>query len=193
MDSKQEELEQQMIKGHLNLHSTLSQMSERINDLEAFVYGINDALIEKGVMPSRFLFKKIEKVKKEMMENGEVLHAGIALRVDEADAAPTEVNCMERLPVCKGICCKLSFPLSSEEVEAGNIKWDLGRPYYIRQRKDGFCCSRGENGTCGIYDHRPKVCQTYSCAEDTRIWKDFDKMVINEEWINEHLTEGFPA
>jgi Fe-S-cluster containining protein len=181
-----------MIRGQINTHATLSEISERINDIEAFVFGINDALIEKGILPSRFLFKKIEKVKKEMMEHGESLHANIALRVDSENYPESQVNCLERLHICKGICCKLSFPLSDEEVESGKIKWDLGRPYYIRQNEDGFCCSRGEEGKCNIYLNRPRVCRTYTCEGDERIWKDFEKMELNEEWINSNLTGGYP-
>jgi hypothetical protein len=43
------------------------------------------------------------------------------------------VNCEERLHICKAACCQLDFALSVEEVESGKVKWDLGRPYFIRQ------------------------------------------------------------
>ena len=42
---------------------------------------------------------------------------------------------------------------------------------------------------CTIYDNRPSVCKKYSCANDKRIWKDFEKMELNEEWINENIQE----
>ncbi len=188
----EEDLEKQMVKGQLNIHSTLSRMSEKINELEAFVFGINDALIEKNMLQSRYLFKKIESVKKEMMDSGEKMHAGIALRVDNEQVGNAEVNCSERIHVCKAICCKLSFPLSAIEVEKGIVKWDLGRPYYVRQTGSGFCCHKGESGNCSVYENRPVVCKTYSCKGDERIWKDFENMIINKEWINENLDEGFP-
>ena len=33
------------------------------------------------------------------------------------------------------------------------------------------------------------MCRRYSCAGDTRIWKDFEAMELNEEWIREHLAD----
>lgn len=187
------DLENQMIRGQINTHQTLSDMSERINDLEAFVFGINDAIIEKNVISSKYLFKKIEQVRKNMMDSGEMASAGIALRKDTNIPEENTVNCAERMHICKAICCKLNFPLNAEEVESGIVKWDLGRPYYIRHDAGGFCCHKGASGQCGVYNNRPVVCRTYSCKDDERIWKDFDNMVINEEWINQNLTGGLPA
>ena len=37
------------------------------------------------------------------------------------------------------------------------------------------------------YENRPSVCKKYSCANDKRIWKDFEKMEIDREWIDENL------
>ena len=39
-----------------------------------------------------------------------------------------------------------------------------------------------------VYTDRPGVCRRYSCANDTRIWKDFDNMVLNEDWIRGNLS-----
>jgi Fe-S-cluster containining protein len=101
---------------------------------------------------------------------------------------PVEVDCSARLHICHAACCRLDFALSVEEVEAGKVKWDLGRPYFIRRESDG-CCTHldSASGTCRIYHDRPAVCRGYSCAKDTRIWKDFDNMVLNQEWIDANL------
>ena len=40
------------------------------------------------------------------------------------------VSCQERLPICRAICCKLSFGLTAQEVGAGHVKWDIGMPWY---------------------------------------------------------------
>lgn len=115
----------------------------------------------------------------------------IALRVDSAEAGETPevlVDCEARMPVCKAVCCKLKFPLSTEEVDAGAVKWDIGHPYIIRQESTGYCTHNDTStGGCGIYADRPAICRRYSCAGDTRIWNDFDGMVLNHEWIDSHL------
>ena len=38
-----------------------------------------------------------------------------------------------------------------------------------------------------MYENRPGVCRRYSCYRDERIWTDFDNMVLNQEWIDEHI------
>ena len=37
-------------------------------------------------------------------------------------------------------------------------------------------------------DH-PFVCRKYSCANDARIWSNFEKMELNQEWIENNLSE----
>jgi Fe-S-cluster containining protein len=101
------------------------------------------------------------------------------------------VDCEARLPYCHAVCCRLRFPLSVQEVETRLMKWDLGRPYFNRHGPDGYCTEcDSETHACGIYERRPAPCRQYSCAGDTRIWKDFDAMVINQEWIDETLGTG---
>ena len=115
----------------------------------------------------------------------------IAMRVDDPDQGDepeTPVDCGARMHVCHAVCCQLKFPLSSDEVESGLVKWDIGHPYIIRHQSTGWC-THNDTAThrCDIYADRPGTCRRYSCAGDTRIWKDFDGMVLNQEWIDDHL------
>lgn len=114
---------------------------------------------------------------------------GVVLRQDAPDAeAPAVVDCAARMPICHAVCCSLQFPLSAEEVDAGKVRWDLGHPYMIRDSSDGYCCHNDpQSGSCTVYEDRPQVCRGYSCAGDTRIWSDFDGMVLNHQWLDEHL------
>jgi Fe-S-cluster containining protein len=115
---------------------------------------------------------------------------GIAFRVDPDDPAPpVAVNCDERMHICHAVCCKLNFALTPEEVDAGTVKWDLGFPYMIRHGANGYCSHNDTaTGRCTNYANRPGVCHRYSCAHDPRIWKDFDAMILNEDWIRANLT-----
>jgi Fe-S-cluster containining protein len=94
--------------------------------------------------------------------------------------------------VCKAVCCTLPFPLSADEVEAGDVRWDLGHPYVIRHSAEGYCVHNDRaTGGCGVYGKRPGVCRGYSCADDTRIWADFDNMVLNEEFLSSRKRHDF--
>ena len=107
-------------------------------------------------------------------------------------AAEVEVDCAARMHVCKAVCCSLPFPLSADEVEAGDVRWDLGHPYVIRQTAEGYCVHNDRtSGGCDVYDKRPGVCRGYSCAHDERIWTDFDNMVLNEEYLGSRRRPDF--
>lgn len=184
--------ERQVIRGNLFTHSTIGRQSERINEIESFLFGVIDLLIEKKFIQKEEITRATEEIRKEMQEKGELAHAGVGIRIDKSDESRKEVpvNCDERIHICKAICCKLNFALSVEEIESGKIKWDLGQPYFIRHEKNGYCAHMDtKNHRCGIYKNRPSVCRKYSCATDKRIWKNFEKMELNNEWLEENLKE----
>lgn len=123
-----------------------------------------------------------------------MINPGLTLRVDaEGDQEFVPVNCEERMHICHAVCCKLVFALSAQEIESGKVRWDLGRPYTIRQEKDCYCSHiNPESKKCSVYQQRPSPCKRYSCAADKRIWKDFEKMELNQEWIEENIKESRP-
>jgi len=192
MDDLQQ-LERQVERSQLFTHTVLSEQASRILEIEAFLYGLIDLLVEKGVTPPDALKRAASEVRREMDAKQEDTLPLMALRVDHDDQTVPrrEVNCAERMPICHAVCCRLDFALDRREIESGRIKWDLGRPYFIRQDSNRRCChnDRG-SGTCGVYADRPLVCRQYSCDQDPRIWKDFDRMELNQEWIDRYLQEG---
>jgi Fe-S-cluster containining protein len=187
-------LEQQVERGALHTHSALGRTSLRAAETESFLYGLLDVLLAKGVVSQEEIATAVQRTRAEMEARGEATEPGAALRLDspeEAERATAHVDCAARMHVCHAICCKLDFALSAEEVEAGDVKWDLGRPYFIRHEADGRCHhSDRDSGKCGAYEHRPIPCKNYSCAGDHRIWKDFERMELHTEWLDEHLTSA---
>jgi hypothetical protein len=183
----------QLEEGGLFTHSALSAYAERINRMEAFLYGLADALMDGGQVTEEQLRTRTESVAKELRQKGEALSAGVVLRVDpEPPPAAATVDCASRMHVCKAVCCRLSFPLSAPEIESGKIKWELGKPYYARKDSTGACVHLNESCGCGVYADRPWVCHCYSCANDKRIWKDFEQMILNQEWIDQALRPERP-
>jgi Fe-S-cluster containining protein len=183
------ELEQQVERGHVFAHAVLSEQASRANENEAIIRGLVELLIEREVLEADDLVAAVNAVRAQTTADPD-----IAIRVDDENdpenGAP--VDCAARLHICQAVCCRLRFPLSVEEVESGGpLKWDLGRPYFNRHGSDGYChqCD-SETHACQIYDERPAPCHQYSCVGDDRIWKDFDAMELNQEWIDERLGTG---
>jgi Fe-S-cluster containining protein len=192
-DSALASVERQLERDAMFTHSALGRNSVRIGEVESFTYGLIDVLLAKGLLSQDELTSAAERVRSESAESGDSVGTGVALRFDsEETAAPVTVNCSERMPICHSICCKLDFALTPGEIESGSVRWDLGRPYQIRHEADGFCTHRDrETGFCGAYQVRPGICRTYSCAHDKRIWKDFERMELNREWLDEHLSGAY--
>ena len=191
-----ERLERQVERGSLFTHTALSETADRLAEVEAMLYGLIDVVVQRGAIDPSELGAASAKVRAALDAAGETVTPGVALRVDPdvpAAQAFVPVNCDERLHICRGICCKLSFALSQVEVEAGHVRWDLGQPYFVRHEADGRCTHQDrECHRCGAYDHRPTVCKGYSCANDRRIWKDFEKMELNTEWIEQNFAPNLP-
>jgi Fe-S-cluster containining protein len=193
-EEEQDGLNRQLERGGLFTHTALTRLAARVNESESFLYAIVDLMIRKGLITPEEITETVQQVRQELIEKQEAIHPGLALRVDaEGYDEYTPVNCEERWHVCQAICCKLDFALNAEEVESGNIKWDMGRPYYVRHERNCFCTHMDiVTRQCGIYHNRPAVCKKYSCAEDSRIWKDFNAMELNHDFINTNLRETRP-
>jgi Fe-S-cluster containining protein len=98
---------------------------------------------------------------------------------DKYEAEPATPPCAELIPICEARCCKLRFALSTQDLDEGVIRWDYGRPYMIRQRESDGRCVHNDPGThfCTVHEVRPRICRTYHCQDDPRIWKDYANRV----------------
>jgi Fe-S-cluster containining protein len=189
-DEELGELERQVEHGNLFVHAALTDQATRANQIEAVVNGLADLLVRLDIVSTEDLVDSVETTRKAISEAGRQLSLGVAIRGDtDAPTVPAdEIDCEARIPYCKAVCCRLRFPLTVAEIESGPVKWDLGRPYFNRQAPNGYChCFDDASHGCTVYNDRPTPCRVYSCAGDDRIWKDFEGMVINQEWIDAHL------
>lgn len=189
-------LERQIERSSIFNHATMEAVSNRLFRAESLLSELLEvlgpALRGKDAAPTMAPDEEPAEEEPDAEEaSTAIAWPGIALRIDPVEEAtePTrEVNCAERMHICHAVCCKLNFALAPKEVEGGKVKWDLGHPYMVRHESDGMCTHNNrETGFCGIYEDRPRLCGRYSCANDDRIWKDFDGMVLNQEWIEENL------
>ena len=191
MSEEVQALERQVERGSLFAHTVLTDQIMRLNEDEAFIFGLIDYLIQKEIVKADELEARVAAVRKEIVEKKELASLGVALGVEGDAEEPVAVNCAERLPICKAACCRLRFALSVEEIETSRMKWELGAPYFNRAGEDGYCHQiDSQTQGCRIYGARPSVCRKYSCATDPRIWKDFEQMELNQEWIDTNLKQN---
>ena len=98
---------------------------------------------------------------------------------DKYTTVPATPPCAELLHLCGARCCTLDFPLSTADLDEGVIRWDYGQPYRIRQRtSDGYCvhCDPDDH-RCTVHAQRPRVCRTFHCQDDPRIWIDYARRI----------------
>jgi Fe-S-cluster containining protein len=184
-------LERQVERDSMRTQSLFNRTFDRMSELERLLLGLLDVLLKRGVVSEEELGPAARAIGEQLDARGEGSEHAVVLRQDgEAEAARPEVfvDCAARMHVCQAVCCKLAVQLSADEVERGGLRWDLGRPYLLRRESDGRCTHQDRSsGFCGVYEDRPLPCRQYSCANDRRIWRDFEGMVLNKEWIEANL------
>lgn len=176
-----------MERASLYTHTAFGESLARLNEDQSFLFGLIDVLLAKGYITENELTSAVEKVRAELAQRSEQLVLGTIVRVDtENDSVQkvVEVDCNQRMHICKAVCCRLDFALTVPEIESGRIQWDLGRPYFIRNNANGCCIhNESESGSCNIYSNLPGVCKRYSCADDKRIWKNFEQMELGSALV----------
>jgi Fe-S-cluster containining protein len=184
-----EEVDSQVQRGFLLTHSRMSGQKQTLFHLAARVVGLVDLLVDRGLIDRDDLRQYVEQGRAELRDDDVGRGMGFILlkeRRNKYDPIPEakEVDCAARLPLCRAACCSLDVPLAPQDVEEEILRWDMGRPYYLRRASDGYCAHLGRGGGgCLAYGHRPITCRTYSCARDGRIWLDFEARVPNTESI----------
>ena len=199
-----DELERQLRHASFFVQASLEQQGQLARKLDVYVTSVIELLLDKGVIDAEALATAVDGNREREAADTRARYEGngnmpswptVVVREDAPHDEPppdVEVDCAARMHICKAACCSLPFPLSADEVEAGAIKWDLGHPYVIRQDGDGYCVhNERPSGGCEVYDHRPSVCRGYSCADDDRIWSDFDNMVLNEDFLSSRRRSQF--
>gem|GEM_PF-393876 len=143
-----------------------------------------EMLYEKGLIGAEELERRREREAARLREEYSRRAMGVTYDASEQDKykfeATVEIDCENRVHLCKASCCKLRFSLSAQDVEEGLIRWDLANPYVIAQGADNYCQHLDRKSlNCTAHACRPITCRGYDCREDTRIWLDFERMIVN--------------
>jgi Putative zinc- or iron-chelating domain len=181
-----ESLRQEVVGGLLYTHHRANTNTSRTLEVASFAYALIQLLIEKGVLTQEELDERKRKMGQSLLEKFNRAGMGVEIQESKIDKYEFEggpqIDCENRLHLCKAACCRLRFPLSQQDLEEGIVKWDLPHPYLIARGNDGYC-RHVERGSCRctVYQHRPLPCRVYDCRQDQRIWADFENRVVSPE------------
>jgi hypothetical protein len=181
-----DKIRQEFAGGLLYCHDRANANTSKALETAAFAYASIELLIEKGLLSEAELNERKTKVVERLAGKFRDEAMGVFLQNPELDkyqfqGAPP-IDCEDRIPLCKAVCCRLRVALSKQDLEEGVVRWDLAHPYLIAREADGYCTHlQREDRKCGIYEKRPVPCRGYDCRQDKRIWADFENRVVSPE------------
>src|ERR1044071_7134338 len=188
-DARLEKLRNDVAAGLMYAHGRENANTSKVLEVASFSYALIELLMERGIISVEELDERKKQVGQRLAEKFTEKGMGVALTNDEQDKyayeGSVEIDCENRIALCRGACCRLSFALTVQDLEEGRVKWDLGRPYMIRHDEDGYCHHvERTSKRCRVYENRPVVCRAYDCRKDKRIWEDFENRVVSPDLEN---------
>lgn len=169
---------------HLRINSNTSKTLESTS----FLYALIEILHEKGLLTIEEIDERKKQVAERLVQKFKNSGIGLMYQDPEFDKYTfkheSEVNCLERIHICKAICCKFPFALSRQDVEEGIVRWDFSRPYVIAHDTDGYCVHLDRKTyQCTVRDYRPVPCRGFDCRNNKKwpVWKTFSQMIINPD------------
>ena len=190
-------VEQLLIRGLLTIHEQVYRSSREVRRAAHVMFGVVELLVEKGVVAEAEVQPVLDEVYGRLQRSE--LGRGVGLLVQSGEGSKydpertVEVDCEARLPLCKAACCALRPALSAEDLDEGVARWDTGEPYRLRAGAEGSCVHLAGPRQCGSYAQRPRACRSFTCAIDSRIWKDFEGRIPNSAGIAALRARVVPA
>ena len=176
--------DQKLARGLVYVHDALGSNIVSVQEISAQVYALTETLISKGLISLHEVDKRRQNISQQMMADLPQKWLGARMLADQGNKYDAEcevkIDCENRVHLCKAACCKFGFYLSRQDLEEGIVDWDVGRPYHISQKENGYCKHHDEDGfRCTIRENRPLTCRGYDCRNDKRIWSDFEQKIPN--------------
>lgn len=172
------------LRGLIYAHNRANANTAEVHEANATLQALIELLFESDVIDSEAFEEKRKQASEQLRR--QYVERGMAVAMQEFGVSKyefqggTEIDCENRIHLCKAACCRLPFALSKQDVQEGVVKWDLGQPYMNARDADGYCTHLDKcSGHCTVYAQRPIPCRGYDCSEDKRIWLDFEERVVN--------------
>jgi len=178
----------EILDGFLYSYRQMDTSAVKLFEASVHLYALAELLIDKGIICTEELEERKKEVKKRLNQSYKDAEIGVRVRRQEIDkyaiTNEVKIDCENRMHLCRGACCSFDYPLTMQDIKEG-VRWRLGRPFMNAHGADGYCVHwQRDNAKCSIYECRPAVCREYDCRQDSRVWTDFEKMVINPELFN---------
>ena len=168
----------------LYTYNRINANTSKIHESATFLYALLELLSEKGGIAIEELDERKKVVGDRLAQEFRAKGMGAMPQEPEYDKytfeSGVEIDCENRVELCKAACCRLPFALSTQDIREGIVRWNLARPYMIEHGAEGYCnhLERGTHG-CTVYKNRPVPCRAFDCRNDKRIWLDFEKRIPN--------------
>ena len=166
--------------GLRHLHFMGMQTKQDLIDVTSRLFALIEELVANGQLDLQsFEERRLRLQQKEegrLQERAHVLVDNTADKYELKDLP--QIDCKSRLDLCKARCCRLTFPLSFQDLDEGTLKWNYSNPYLIRHKDNDYCMHYDcDSRLCLVYENRPATCRTYDCRNDKRIWIDFERRI----------------
>ena len=173
-----EPLDRDLSRALVHIHEKLGTRILAEQQVTRHLYALTELLVGAGVLSLEALEERKRLLEQRMDKKATPRWDGAQVYEDtrdKYDVPSPPVDCASRIDVCKSACCRLSFFLTRQDLEENHVRWDVGRPFHIARRGNGYCTHTDPaDGHCRVHAHRPIICRGYDCRDDERIWKDFD-------------------
>lgn len=166
--------------GLRHLHFMGMQTKHDLVDVTSRAFALIEELVANGQLDLQsFEERRLRLQQKEEGRLQERAHVLVDNTVDKYGLKElAQIDCKSRLDLCKARCCRLTFPLSFQDLDEGIVKWNYSNPYLIRQKDNDYCMHHDcDSRLCLVYENRPATCRTYDCRNDKRIWIDFERRI----------------
>jgi hypothetical protein len=188
-DAPLEDMLHEIAGGLLYCHHRENANTSRLLEIGAFLYALLELATERGLLSMEEIEARKQAVGKRLAKRFLDKGMGVEIQDSKEDKyafnGTAQIDCENRIHLCKAACCRMHFPLSQQDLQERVVRWDLSRPYVIAHDGHGYC-THLEHGSCRctIYENRPLPCRAYDCRNDKRIWLDFEKQVVNPDLDN---------
>jgi Fe-S-cluster containining protein len=187
--------DREWVQGLMYCHRQMNVQATELFDVTTYLYSLAELLVGKGVVGIDELNRRKEIVAPRLAERLREQQVGVWIDDQSGDKYKLEgqevvCECESRWSICQSACCRMTFPLSVQDIEEGVVRWNLAQPYMNRKDQRGYCVHCDPvTFRCSVYAHRPATCRKFECKHDERIWLDFENMIVNPAAFERESTQ----